>query len=179
MILCLASMYQRAGVLVCSSAGLCLLVPPSFPGSSSFPFKVHYLLSRDCGHVVFPSRSAAATLQEWQSPRSSRHCCQPKSFQMREKIRPKGEQHETRGKWWAKYKGRKFPDLQRKKIFKVSKESFAEQTKWQIPGWQSLILRSIWRRLRIYLLFQDIHGGRYFWCVWNRTRFEMYLNNVE
>ena len=121
MILCLASMYQRAGVLVCSSAGLCLLVPPSFPGSSSFPLKVHYLLSRDCGRVVFPSRSAAATLQEWQSPRSSRHCCQPKSFQMREKIRPKGEQHETRGKWWAKYKGSKFPDLQRKQYSKCQK----------------------------------------------------------
>ena len=121
MILCLTGMYQRARVLVSSSAGLCLLVPPSFPGSSSFPFKVHYLLSRDCGRVVFPSRSAAATLQEWQSPRSSRHCCQPKSFQMREKIRPKGEQHETRGKWWAKYKGRKFPDLQRKNIQSVKR----------------------------------------------------------
>ena len=92
MILCLAGMYQRARVLVSSSAGLCLLVPPSFPGSSSFPLKVHYLLSRDCGRVVFPSRSAAATLQEWQSPCSSRHCCHPQSFQMTQKIRPRGGQ---------------------------------------------------------------------------------------
>ena len=79
----------------------------------------------------------------------------------------------------GKIQRQQVPGPAKETIFKVSKESFAEQTKWQIPGWQSLILRSIWRRLRIYLLFQDIHGGRYFWCVWNRTRFEMYLNNVE
>ena len=50
---------------------------------------VHYVLSWDCGRIVFPSRSALRLFRNGNNLPHCRHCCHPPPFQMPKKSDPK------------------------------------------------------------------------------------------
>ena len=75
---------------LCWCAGVCLqlaVVLLHFPERCRS--SVHFVLSWDCGRIVFPSRSALRLFRNGNNLPHCRHCCHPPPFQMPKKSDPK------------------------------------------------------------------------------------------